>query len=557
MDGAELQPAPAAGGQVHRASSRALDSNPDAGIGRILDGRYRLDAVLGHGGMGYVYRATHTRIGKPFAIKVLRPRHATEPGVVERFLREARLASVLEHPNIVDINDYGELPEGGAYYVMELLSGRTLAARIDEDGPIEPGRALSIAVQICRGLECAHEQGIVHRDLKPDNVFLVQREGESDEPRVKLIDFGIARAQSARITATGAVLGTPEYMSPEQAQGEDVDARADLYALGVIVFEMLTGLVPFCSEDVTKVIYSHIHGTPPTLASVAAPLRRLERTDAVLSRLLAKSPRARPSSAARVAELLDEAMHADLGPEQDTSPKNPRSTLAIGSGGIAGRAEAPIDPAPGSWEPRADWSSTSDAAAPVHALPSRTRAARSRAWGPIVGVLAVTALVCTGVGLGWSRGWWSSETTPATRPDAAVPAAVAPLPSSPSVRSGRGVTAPPRTTAPSMSVKAPQPARPTDAPAVAPGGTVPETANADAAVRAPRPVEPSPTPAETEKSESNATPGRSKRRKAHSGRESPRSAPSHPVDTEPAAVPTSSVVRGPSGDLKDPFASQN
>src|SRR5690606_9483111 len=158
---------------------------------------------------------THTLIGKRLAIKVLRPEHMTDPRIVERFLREARLSSQLKHPNIVDISDFGSLPEGWAFYVMELLAGQTLAAYIRERGSLHPGEAVEIAWRIAAGRAGAHAKGIVHRGLMPENVFLATRR-DSERPRVKLLDFGVARAGDLRVTAAGVVLGTPEYMPPEQ-----------------------------------------------------------------------------------------------------------------------------------------------------------------------------------------------------------------------------------------------------------------------------------------------------------------------------------------------------
>jgi tRNA A-37 threonylcarbamoyl transferase component Bud32 len=323
MDGAPLQA---------RAERQAEEDPVGEGLlGTVLDRRYRLDELIGSGGMAFVYRATHTLIGKKHAIKVMRPELARDPELVRRFLREAQVVSSIKHPNVVDISDFGTRSDGRAFYVMEFLRGRTLADRIDNGGgPLQPEEALGIALQICQGLQAAHDQGVVHRDLKPENIFICDAK-PGKEPQVKLLDFGIARA-GQRITIAGAVLGTPEYMSPEQAKGLDVDHRADIYGLGVILFEMLTGLVPFRSDDVALTMQSHIHAEPPTLASINTELAYLARTDQALRKLLAKDPDDRPRAAKSAAELLRDAIRGDLGDE--TATRLVKATMAIGSGGI-------------------------------------------------------------------------------------------------------------------------------------------------------------------------------------------------------------------------------
>lgn len=359
MDGAQLGPA-ASRNEAPAAANADTEPAPggEAGtalVGETLDRRYRLDELVGRGGMAFVYRATHTLIGKRIAVKVLRPELHRDADVVTRFLREAQVVSSIKHPNVIDISDFGEAPGGEAFYIMEFLRGRTLAQRIDEvpGGPLAAEDALGVALQICQGLSAAHEQGVVHRDLKPENVFLCEpTKKKQTEPTVKLLDFGIARA-GQRITVAGAVLGTPEYMSPEQAQGRDVDHRADLYSLGVILFEMLTGLVPFRSDDVAITLQSHIHASPPLLDIVDPALSYLRLTQDLLSSMLAKSPEQRPNSATEVAERLAESMNADLGSE--TAERVVRGTLAIGSGGIAKGGEALLKRTDPNWGGRMGW----------------------------------------------------------------------------------------------------------------------------------------------------------------------------------------------------------
>ena len=283
----------------------------EALVGRVLDQRYRIDAKLGAGGMGVVYRATHVIIDKPLAVKVLRSEHASHPEVLQRFVLEAQLASQIKHPNVVDISDYGQIEGVSAYYVMEHLSGRTLAQAIQSAGRIAPERALEIAIQAARGLGAAHDRGIVHRDLKPDNIFLC---GEEGRETVKLLDFGIARVvhKKSRLTAQGVLVGTPAYMSPEQAQSSSVDHRSDLYSLGVILFEMLTGQVPFGDKGPMETVNQHMFRAPPSLREVAPDLPPLPALERVLRGLLAKDRGERPQSAGEVIRLLEAARAGDL-----------------------------------------------------------------------------------------------------------------------------------------------------------------------------------------------------------------------------------------------------
>ena len=212
--------------------------------GRVINGRYRVHAKIGEGGMGTVYAAEHVEIGKGVAIKVLHPRYSTEQELVERFRREARAASRIGHPNIIDVIDFGSTDDGCAYFVMELLDGIDLADVLTHERRLDPDRSCQIAIQVCRALSAAHAAGIIHRDLKPENIFLVARDGQADF--VKVLDFGIARSagRSRRLTNPGVAMGTPEYMAPEQAAGGVVDHRSDIYSVGAMLYEMATGLPP-------------------------------------------------------------------------------------------------------------------------------------------------------------------------------------------------------------------------------------------------------------------------------------------------------------------------
>jgi len=231
-------------------------------------GNYRVTAKVGEGGMGAVYLAEHPLIGKKVAIKIVRE---DSEDVAERFFNEARLVNEIGHPNIVDVVDYGvvEKPNGRfVYLIMEFLAGEPLAALLAREGPLPPRRAVAIALQIADALAACHEKGVVHRDLKPDNVFLARGDV------VKVLDFGIAKLASARPhTDRGMVVGTPAYMAPEQCEGRrDVDARADVYALGILCYEMLAGGVPFTGESYGDVLNQHLTRQPPPVAGVPGPL---------------------------------------------------------------------------------------------------------------------------------------------------------------------------------------------------------------------------------------------------------------------------------------------
>jgi serine/threonine-protein kinase len=231
-------------------------------LGRVIADRYRLESRLGVGGMGAVYRARHLLIDRVVAIKILQPERRGEEHFRAWFLREARAVNRINHANIVDINDFGETEDGLAYLVMELLVGEGLSVHIAR-GRMELAVALDILEQVTAALARAHDLGVVHRDIKPDNIFLINRGGRRNY--VKVIDFGLARlAHDGRLAAKGAVFGTPEYMSPEQARGEDATPVSDLYSLGVIFFEMMTGRLPFTANDRDGFIEAHKFTEPPS-----------------------------------------------------------------------------------------------------------------------------------------------------------------------------------------------------------------------------------------------------------------------------------------------------
>jgi serine/threonine-protein kinase len=273
-------------------------------IGSTIDGRYVIESVLGEGGMGMVYAGRHAIIDKRVAIKVLRKEAAAEQTSAQRFLAEARAASKIGQQNIVDITDFGVLSDGHAYFVMEFLDGPTLGKIVSKGGPLAPGRAVRIAIQVCKGLAAAHQKGIVHRDLKPENIFVLGREDGSEF--VKIVDFGIARDTSAtkRLTVAGMVMGTPEYMAPEQASGQETDPRVDQYALGCILYEMLTGQTPFRGDNPMQTLTRHVFDavTPP---SKARPDLNIPQTlEAIIMRTLAKKREERYADLNQLMEAL-------------------------------------------------------------------------------------------------------------------------------------------------------------------------------------------------------------------------------------------------------------
>jgi eukaryotic-like serine/threonine-protein kinase len=255
----------------------------------VLGGRYTLLAVLGTGGMATVWRARDEMLGRDVAVKILSPQHAADPGFLARFEDEARHAAAVSHPRLVTVFDCG-VENGTPFIVMELVAGRTVRQVLDETGALPPWQAVAIAAAVCEGLEAAHAAGLVHRDITPANVVLNGAE-------VKILDFGIARADATRAaTAAGTVVGTVAYLSPEQASGRPADPRSDLYSLGCVLFEMLTGRPPFTADSAVGLAYRQVHDDPglPSAWRPGLP----PRLDQLTARLLAKDPASRPATAA-------------------------------------------------------------------------------------------------------------------------------------------------------------------------------------------------------------------------------------------------------------------
>jgi serine/threonine protein kinase len=306
----------------------------DPFIGReILDGQFQIIQKIGTGGMGSVYKASQPAMNRMVAIKILHPKLAGRKDLTSRFRREARAMSQLTHPNTVKVFMYGELEDDGSLYIgMEMLEGKNLNQTVRREGPMQAERAIPILVQVCGALQEAHEMGIVHRDLKPENIFLSHQGGIADYPKV--LDFGLAkvterqmRPGSVILTQEGMVFGTPEFMSPEQAQGKTLDARSDIYSLAVILYETLTGKLPFVAKTPMEYIQKHVTEPPIPLSERVAERSFPEGLDDVLAKALAKKPEDRYQSAAEFAEALKPFGAADYSSASmraaTSSPKQP------------------------------------------------------------------------------------------------------------------------------------------------------------------------------------------------------------------------------------------
>ena len=287
----------------------------DPMIGRLINGRFEVLSRLGAGGMGVVYRARQVGIDRIVAIKTLLKDRATDDKVVQRFKNEARAVSRLNHPNTIRIFDFGQMDDGTLYFAMELLEGRSLDKAIRQDAPFATRRTLHIMAQMADSLAEAHSKGIVHRDLKPENVYLSQVGGDPDF--VKVLDFGVARmreqdSSQGTMTQAGVIFGTPRYMAPEQARTMAVDARADIYALGIIWYELLTGRTPFEADSPLAILMKHIQDPVPAMAAARPDVSVPAEVEALVMRCLEKSPdRRMPSAAALAVEIRSLLEHLD------------------------------------------------------------------------------------------------------------------------------------------------------------------------------------------------------------------------------------------------------
>jgi serine/threonine-protein kinase len=299
----------------------------DSMIGNVLDGRYRLDTLIGEGGMGDVYRATHVHLDTEFAVKLLKPEFVANETAIKRFRLEAKAAGRIHHPNAVRVTDFGVTPERVVFLVMELVMGQSLRLMIRNEGTLEAVRSVNIVRQVCGAVDAAHRGGVIHRDLKPDNILI---EALTNAERVKVLDFGIAKLREAKtdtfLTQAGTIIGTPQYMSPEQCMGNPLDPRSDIYSIGVLIYEMLTGEVPFDGESTIQVVYNQLHMLPRPLRehvpNIPEPLAQ------VIMRALEKEPDKRQASAAQLSDELKRALSGSP-VEEIVVPPDPLGTRPL------------------------------------------------------------------------------------------------------------------------------------------------------------------------------------------------------------------------------------
>jgi eukaryotic-like serine/threonine-protein kinase len=304
-------------------------------VGSVLEGIYRLTRLAGEGGMGTVYEAQQLRLNKRVAIKVMSRELAANKEALARFRREAEVTSSIGHPHIVHVTDFGNTPSGEPFMVMEYLDGEDLESRLRRVGRLPPAGVLHVVKQVASALTATHEQGIVHRDLKPANIYLLKVAGEVDF--VKVVDFGISKVRAAvtKLTKASVVMGSPQYMSPEQALGhiDEIDLRTDEWALACITWEMLSGRCTFTGEDVASLLYQVVHEDPPPLATQLPGLR--PEVEEVLRCALAKNPTERFASIGAFAEALESAIHGSVASHEPTPAPQPmpfsKETVGYGS----------------------------------------------------------------------------------------------------------------------------------------------------------------------------------------------------------------------------------
>jgi serine/threonine-protein kinase len=425
------------------------DSVSDPWIGLLVAGRYRVLDRVARGGMGAIYRAEQQPLGRVVALKTLLPHVAQSDQVAEqRFLREAATCARLTHPNTVTVFDYGTTEVAGHtswYMVMEWVAGRTLSEVLRAEGPMRPSRALGIVAEIARGLREAHALGVIHRDLKPGNIMLL--EGEGGEERVKVLDFGIAKnphGGDETLTHTGTFVGSPRYMSPEQLQGEPVDARSDIYSLGCVLYEMLCGAPPFAEGDTVRILVAHLQQQPPPMATrarqVIAPA-----VEALVMSCLAKDRAERPEDMAALLRAIGTALDAgvDLGAAEHATVAQPTPSwkgTATGTATRPGGSFAASDPTRPLVMPTVEGTRPAaprpGVSVPVEPAPEALpRGGTPWAW--IAGVALLVAVVAVALAL---RGPHPVATPVPVAPPAAVAPSTAPSPGSPvAVPSGGGV----------------------------------------------------------------------------------------------------------------------
>lgn len=311
-------------------------SKRDAYLGRIIKGRYQVIKKLGEGGMGTVYLAEQISMARKVALKVLHGNFASDDEFIGRFRREARLAASLNHPYIITVHDFDQGDDGALFIAMEYIDGRSLTEVIRRDGPLDISRASKLGAQIAEGLEAAHRRGVIHRDIKPDNIMVV---GDEDFEKVKLMDFGIARLRdtgsTSRLTRAGVIMGTPAYMAPEQAEGAEVSEQTDLYALGIVLYEMLSGSVPFRASTPGAVLVKQIQERPLALRNLRREIP--VAIESAVMQALEKDPNKRQRDMRELAQALrrlerpalNQSMPSTMIGEQATMIDEAPRTMAV------------------------------------------------------------------------------------------------------------------------------------------------------------------------------------------------------------------------------------
>jgi serine/threonine-protein kinase len=316
---------------------------PEIPPGTVIDGRYKVISRLGTGGMADVFLAEDQQLGRKLAVKLLHRRFAEDPGFVERFRREAQAAAGLQHPNVVSVYDRGEY-DGTYYIAMEYVPGRTLKQLIRDDAPLDPVRAIDLTIQVLKAARFAHRRGVIHRDLKPHNVIV------DDTDHAKVTDFGIARAGASDMTETGSIMGTAQYLSPEQAQGHAVSAASDLYSVAVVLYELLTGTVPFDAEAAVTIALKHVSEAPRAISALNPSIP--PELEQVVMWALNKNPADRPADADRFVAALEQARAAIVA--RGRGQRTASIAALSAAGGVAGLAGAGAAGAAGARQPAPD-----------------------------------------------------------------------------------------------------------------------------------------------------------------------------------------------------------